>query len=105
MAGHQGIEEVAQSGQGLVLGGGGPGELVQELAGQAEGHLVELEPLVLAPGEEPTHLVGVGRPGGGGEIRARKNSSAAKQAAPCRRARGRPGRPREARFPPANLRF
>ena len=58
--GHQGIEEVAQSREGLVLGGGGPGELVQEPAGQAGGDLVQLQPLVLAPGEEPAHLVGVG---------------------------------------------
>ena len=58
--GHQGIEEVAQSREGLVLGGGGPGELVQEPAGQAGGHLVQLQPLILAPGEEPAHLAGVG---------------------------------------------
>ena len=63
--GHQGIEEVAQSGEGLVLGGRAAGEFVEEPAGQAGRHLVELEPLVLAPGEEPTHLVGVGGPGVG----------------------------------------
>ncbi len=58
--GHQGIEEVAQSGQGLVLGGGTTGELVQEPAGQPWRDLVQLQPLVLAPSEEPAHLVGVG---------------------------------------------
>ena len=65
MPGHQGIEEVAQSGQGLILGGGGPGKLVQEPAGQAGGHLAQLQPLVLAPSEKSAHLVGVGGPGVG----------------------------------------
>ena len=53
---------MAQSREGLVLGRGGPGELVQEPAGQAGRDLVQLQPLVLAPGEEPAHLVGVGGP-------------------------------------------
>ena len=39
------------------------GELVQEPAGQAERDLLELLSLLLAPGEEPPHLVGVGGPG------------------------------------------
>ena len=65
VAGHQDVEEVAQSGQGLVLGGRASGELVQEAAGQAGRHLVQFETLVLAPGEEPAHLVGVGGPGVG----------------------------------------
>ena len=55
--------------------------------GPAGRHLVELQPLVLAPSEEPAHLVGVGGPGGGLEIRAEKNSSAAKQAALTARTR------------------
>ena len=38
------------------------GEFVQEPAGQAGRHLVELQSLVLAPGQKPAHLVGVGRP-------------------------------------------
>ena len=35
--------------------------------GPAGRHLVELQPLVLAPSEEPAHLVGVGGPGGIGD--------------------------------------
>ena len=62
VAGHQGIEEVAQRRQGLVLGRRSVGELVQEPSGQAGCDLVELQPLILAPGEEPAHLVGVGGP-------------------------------------------
>ena len=49
--------------EGLVLGGRASGELLQKPSGQAGRHLVELEPLVLAPGEEPADLVGVGGPG------------------------------------------
>ena len=44
--GHQGIEEVAQRREGLVLGRRAVGELVQEPAGQAGGDLVQLQPLV-----------------------------------------------------------
>ena len=35
VSGHQGVEEVAQGGQGLVLGGAVAGELVDEAAGDA----------------------------------------------------------------------
>ena len=42
MAGDQGVEEVAQSGQGLVLGRAVAGEIVNEAAGQAGGDLGEL---------------------------------------------------------------
>ena len=58
VAGHR-IKEVAQGREGLVLGGRSVGELVQEPAGQAGGDLVQLQSLVLAPGEEPAHLVSV----------------------------------------------
>ena len=77
MAGNQRIEEVAQS-------------------GQAGRDLVQLEPLVFAPGEELAHGPGVGGPVWGLEIRARKNSSAAKQAA-------RPARTRTAGRLPGGL--
>ena len=62
MSGHQDVEEVAQCREGLVLGRRPVGEFVQEPAGQAGGDLVQLQSLVLAPGEEPAHLVGVGGP-------------------------------------------
>ena len=61
--GHQDVEEVAQGREGLVLGRCPVGELVQKTAGQAERDLVDLQPLLLAPGEEPAHLVSVGGPG------------------------------------------
>ena len=60
MSSDQGVEEVTQSGQGLVLGGRAAGEFVDKPAGQPGRHLVELQPRVLAPGEEPTHVAGVG---------------------------------------------
>ena len=62
VSGHQDVEEVAPRREGLVLGRRSVGELVQEPAGQARGDLVELQPLVLAPGEEPADLAGVGGP-------------------------------------------
>lgn len=49
--------------QGLVLGGRPVGEFVQEPAGQARRDLSQV--LVLAPSQDPSHLVGVGRPGVG----------------------------------------
>ena len=39
MASHQGIEEMAQGGQGLILGGVIARQLVEEAAGAAEGDL------------------------------------------------------------------
>ena len=62
---HQDVEEMAQRREGLVLSGRPVGELVQEPAGQAGRDLVELQPLVLALGQKPAHLVGVGGPGVG----------------------------------------
>ena len=63
--GHQDVEEVAQRREGLVLGRRFVGELVQEPAGQAGGDLSQLQALLLAPSQEPPHLVGVGGPGVG----------------------------------------
>ena len=65
MARDQGIEEVPQGGQGLVLGGAVAGQLVDEAAGEAGGDLAELEVLVLAPGEEAANDAGVGAAGVG----------------------------------------
>ena len=65
MARDQGIEEVTQGGQGLVLGGAVAGQLVDEAAGEAGGDLAELEVLVLAPGEETANDAGVGAAGVG----------------------------------------
>ena len=56
---------MAQCRESLVLGRRFVGELVQKPAGQTGGDLVELQALMLAPGEEPAHLVSVGGPGGG----------------------------------------
>ena len=63
--GHQGVEEMPQGGQGLVLGRAVAGELVDEAAGQAGGNLGELEVLILAPSEEAPHDAGVGASGVG----------------------------------------
>ena len=65
MADDQGIEEMTQGGQGLVLGGAVAGELVDEAAGEAGRDLAELEVLVLAPGEETANDAGVGAAGVG----------------------------------------
>ena len=65
MARDQGIEEMPQGGQGLVLGGAVAGQLVDEAAGEARGDLAELEVLVLAPGEETANDAGVGAAGVG----------------------------------------
>ena len=65
MARDQGIEEVTQGGQGLVLGGAVAGQLVDEAAGEAGGDLAELEVLILAPGEETANDAGVGAAGVG----------------------------------------
>ena len=65
MASHQGIEEMAQGGQGLVLGGAIAGEVVKEAAGAAGGDLAKREVLVLAPGEEAANEAGVGAAGMG----------------------------------------
>ena len=62
MPGDEHIKKMPQSGQGLVLGGRAGGELFEEPAGQAGRDLVELQVLVLAPVEEPTHVAGVGGP-------------------------------------------
>ncbi len=63
MADDQGIEEMTQGGQGLVLGGAVAGELLDEAAGEAGGDLAELEVLVPAPGEEAPYDAGVGAAG------------------------------------------
>ena len=65
MPGDERVEEMPQSGQGLVLGGGAPRQLVQEPAGQTGGDLVELQALVLAPGQKRPDGPGVGGPGVG----------------------------------------
>ena len=61
----QGVDEMPQGGQGLVLGGTVAGELVDEAAGQAGGDPGKIEALILAPGEEAPHDAGVGRAGVG----------------------------------------
>ena len=63
MAGHQGVKEMPEGSQGLVLGRTVAGELVDEAAGQAGGDLGDLEVLLLAPGEEAPHDTGVGAAG------------------------------------------
>ena len=77
MPSDQGVEEVPQGSQGLVLGRAVPGELVDEAAGEAGRHPGELEGLQLAPGEKATHDpgvgaagVGIGDPGGEQRLRA-----------------------------------
>ena len=62
VAGYQDVEEVAQGREGLVLGRRSVGEFVQKPAGQAGRDLVQLQSLVLVPGQKPAHLVGVSRP-------------------------------------------
>ena len=63
MAGDERVEEMTQSRQSLVLGGSAARQLVDEAASQTWAHLVEFERLILAPGEEPTHVTSVGSPG------------------------------------------
>ena len=65
MASHQGIEEMAQGGQGLIFGGVVTGQLVEEAAGAAGGDVAKREVLVLAPGEEAANEAGVGAAGVG----------------------------------------
>ena len=65
MARDQDVEEVPQSRQGLVLGRRGVGKPVQKPSGQTRRYVVQLEAIVLAPGEKPPHLAGVGGPGVG----------------------------------------
>ncbi len=83
VAGHQGIEEVPEGGQGLVLGRAVAGELVDEPAGQAGGDLGELKALILTPGEEAPHDASVGAAGvgigdaGGEELIGGKQGSGA----------------------------
>ena len=52
VTGDQGVEEMPQGSQGLVLGRAVAGELVDEAAGEARGDLGEIKALILAPGEE-----------------------------------------------------
>ena len=63
--GHQGVEEVPEGGQGLILGRAVAGELVDEAAGEARRDPGELEGLQLAPSEEAAHHTGVGAAGVG----------------------------------------
>ena len=65
VADEEGVEEMPQPGQGLVLGRAVPGEIVDEAAGQAGRNPGELEGFPLAPGEEATHHTGVGAAGVG----------------------------------------
>ena len=65
MPGHQGVEEMPQGGQGLVVGGAVARELVDEAAGEAGRDLGELELLLVAPGKESAHDAGVGAAGVG----------------------------------------
>ena len=67
VTGDQGVEEMPQGGQGLVLGRAVAGELVDEAAGEAGGDPGELETLILAPGEEAGDGAGVGAAGVGVE--------------------------------------
>ena len=70
VAADEGVEEVAQSGQSLVLVGGLAGELLDEAAGGSWRDLPQLESLGLAPGEELADGPGVGAPGvGAGDLR------------------------------------
>ena len=66
VAADEGVEEVAQSGQSLVLVGGLVGELLDKAAGGSWRDLPQLESLGLAPGEKLADGPGVGAPGGGG---------------------------------------
>ena len=61
----QRIEEVAQSGQGLVLVGGLAWELLDEAAGGSRRDLPELESVGLAPGQKLADRPGVRPPGVG----------------------------------------
>ena len=65
VTGDQGVEEMPQGSQGLVLGRAVAGELVDEAAGEARGDLGEIKALILAPGEEAPHDAGVGPAGVG----------------------------------------
>ena len=65
MPGHEDVEELAQCCEGLVLGERAAGEFIQKPGGQTGGDLVKLRALLLAPSDEPDHLVGVGGPGVG----------------------------------------
>ena len=65
VTGYEGVEELPQGGQGLVLGRPIPGELVNETASQAGGDPEKLEVLLVAPGEEAPHDAGIGAAGVG----------------------------------------
>ena len=65
MPGHQGVKEMPQGGQRLVLGRAVPGELVDEAAGQGGGHQGEIKMLLLAPDEKAPHHAGIGAAGVG----------------------------------------
>ena len=65
MPGHQGVEEVPQGSQGLVLGCAVAGELVDETAGQAWRNPGEIEGLRLSPSGEAIHHTAVGAAGVG----------------------------------------
>ena len=65
VTGDQGVEEMPQGGQGLVLGRAVAGELVDEAAGQARRDLGELKALILTPVEEAPHDAGIGAAGVG----------------------------------------
>ena len=65
VTGDQGIEEMPEGGQGLVLGRAVAGELVDEAAAQAGGDPGEIEGLFLAPGEEAPYDAGIGAAGVG----------------------------------------
>ena len=91
MPGHQGVEEVPQGGQGLVLGRAVAGELVNQAAGEAGRNPGQLKVLILAPGEKAAHHTGIGR-GGCGDWRCERRRTHRRQTAPWRRrAQGRPG--------------
>ena len=60
MPGHEGVEEMPERREGLVLGGRAPRQLLQEPAGLTGRDLSQLQSLVLAPGEKLADGPGVG---------------------------------------------
>ena len=104
VSGYQDVKEVPKRCQRLVFGCRPVGEFVEKPADQAGRDLSQLERLPLPSGEEPPHLVSVGRTGVGildpGEELVRGRSRP-----PCRPARGRPERPRGDPFQSANRGF
>ena len=65
MANDQGIEEMPQGGQRQIPCGVRSWNLLNEAPGEARRNLTQLDPLLLAPGEEAPYDAGVGAAGVG----------------------------------------